>query len=295
MKKFIFVLVLLLIPYQIFAISSPFVAPALNTETAAYSKLTTVTNANQKTLDKNISLVKHSTGITLASITCNTSLATWYGLSNPSVDLRPYALIPGVQMVQSDGTKTSTFSGTFTLGTGETYGSTLLSNGNMETGDPPTGWIGNNSTLSSVADERTGGSGTKSIKVERTGTDSCAYQTIALNGALIKYDYWRKGDGTNNGRLILSNALSGTVSLFEDSSYTTATWENRTGLKTLNSATIYVRLATSSTIAAYSQFDDANLYQVLTPSLYGFSASSKSTEVGFDPKAASYTLTITRP
>lgn len=45
-------------------------------------------------------------------------------------------------------------------------GAELISNGSMESGDPPTGWIYNaNVTMSRVADERTGGSGSYALRM----------------------------------------------------------------------------------------------------------------------------------
>jgi hypothetical protein len=42
----------------------------------------------------------------------------------------------------------------------------LITNGNMETGDPPTGWtVTSNAVLDGVADERTGGAGSQSLSV----------------------------------------------------------------------------------------------------------------------------------
>lgn len=47
-------------------------------------------------------------------------------------------------------------------------GANVISNGNIESGNPPTGWSAvGSSTLSSVADERTGGSGSKALEAAR--------------------------------------------------------------------------------------------------------------------------------
>ncbi len=49
-------------------------------------------------------------------------------------------------------------------------GSEIVTNGGMETGNPPTDWSGGAATATQVADERTGGAGTKSAEVTGDGT-----------------------------------------------------------------------------------------------------------------------------
>lgn len=59
-----------------------------------------------------------------------------------------------------------------------TLGSELLTNGDMETGNPPTGWLEDTgATLTGVADERTGGSGAQSLNVARNTHFSAAYKS----------------------------------------------------------------------------------------------------------------------
>jgi len=78
-----------------------------------------------------------------------------------------------------------TGSSTFSILSGQiindpALGDDLVSNGNMETGDPPTGWTPTTCTPSSQADERTGGSGSKCIRLARNGANSLyVYQLIA--------------------------------------------------------------------------------------------------------------------
>jgi hypothetical protein len=86
-----------------------------------------------------------------------------------------------------DGALPSIFTGsTYTIATGKavntpTFGTDLVSNGNMEAGNPPTDWGSNGSILSSQADERTGGSGTKSMQLANDGANyGIAYQTFAI-------------------------------------------------------------------------------------------------------------------
>lgn len=70
-------------------------------------------------------------------------------------------------------------------------GAELLTNGNMETGDPPSNWTANaGSTLSSFADERTGGSGAKSLNIVR-GSDNHAANQIIYS---VTTDRWFVGN-----------------------------------------------------------------------------------------------------
>lgn len=55
-------------------------------------------------------------------------------------------------------------------------GTEILANGNCETGDPPTGYSAQNSSvLSAAADERTGGSGSQSLNVKRGTADAALH------------------------------------------------------------------------------------------------------------------------
>lgn len=69
-----------------------------------------------------------------------------------------------------------------------TVGANVISNGNVESGDPPTGWSSvGSSTLSSVADERTGGSGSKALQAARGSTGS----SVTKNDSVTAYRWYR--------------------------------------------------------------------------------------------------------
>lgn len=75
--------------------------------------------------------------------------------------------------------------GTWTISTNAasnlptTFGADDITNGEMETGDPPTSWTAVNATLDGVADERTGGSGAQSLSITNSGAaKGYAYQTL---------------------------------------------------------------------------------------------------------------------
>lgn len=82
-------------------------------------------------------------------------------------------------------------------GAGETLGTEIVTNGNMETGDPPTGWVGFQSTLTKASVERTGGAGTYSVAISRDTANSACEQSVTLTiGNLYKFYAWaKKNDG----------------------------------------------------------------------------------------------------
>lgn len=111
-------------------------------------------------------------------------------------------------------------SSTITISSGQavnspTLGSELLTNGNMETGDPPSSWTaGASGTLSSAADERTGGAGAASINIARNGVNNpYAYQAfVSANNRHYKIIAWmKKVDASHGPFLYCANADIGTL------------------------------------------------------------------------------------
>jgi len=71
-------------------------------------------------------------------------------------------------------------------------GSELLTNGNMEAGNPPTGWsAGGTATLSGAADERTGGAGAQSLNVVR---GSHVSESVASKSTGSGQIGWHRGE-----------------------------------------------------------------------------------------------------
>jgi len=95
----------------------------------------------------------------------------------------------------------------------QSLGDELVLNWNMEAGDPPTSWsVRNNSTLSSVADERTGGAGIAALKIAEIDTNyPGAQQSINVTAGWFETTGWFKKvdhavhyavrNGTNGGDL----------------------------------------------------------------------------------------------
>ena len=75
----------------------------LEPETVVYSKIATLTNAQQKDIDKKIKTIKSGGSVALSGLTVKTSNATGYlFLTNPSVDLR---WLKGFYLTLNDGSK----------------------------------------------------------------------------------------------------------------------------------------------------------------------------------------------
>jgi hypothetical protein len=148
-------------------------------------------------------------------------------------------------------------------GTGETYldimsGSTM--NGNMETGNPPTGWLNTNATLAGAADERTGGGGAQSLSVTTTVAWGLAYQSYAFVAKALYYkSAWLKSSPGNQA-IVSGSGGSGLIS------YST-TWEFKEQYSTnLTGDKIYCQGAVTG---VEYRFDDLIFKKVLTPSSTG--------------------------
>lgn len=147
-------------------------------------------------------------------------------------------------------------------GDGEDLGEELVTNGNMETGDPPTGWSSAyGSTLSSVSDERTGGSGSKSLNVLRgVSNTSCNQQITVVSGGLYASSGWiRNVDSVGGARLVMPGI---------DTQYRKSTlWYNASAYHTLLSSTTSIDVPIHS--SGNGRADDISVKQVLTPSTSG--------------------------
>jgi hypothetical protein len=86
-----------------------------------------------------------------------------------------------------------------TLGGGAAAIVNLLTNGDMETGDPPSNWNNTNATLSSVADARPGSSGTKCLQIVNSmAAAGLAQQVVtAAIGRTLTVKAWVKRIDTN--------------------------------------------------------------------------------------------------
>lgn len=86
----------------------------------------------------------------------------------------------------------------------QSLGSELLTNGDFETGDPPTGWSLGGATLSSVTDTRTGGSGTKAMQVSRLDNSNpyCQQQPTTVAGKWYEFSGWYRNVDFSSGAYV---------------------------------------------------------------------------------------------
>lgn len=116
-----------------------------------------------------------------------------------------------------------------------TYGANLVDNPDMETGSPPTGWNASNSTLTGVADERTGGAGVQAINIARNGNNAIlARRAItAVAGTRIQYGGWFRNVDCTDGYFSLKTASPSTI--HQNMAFDAVTsWHERTGTALLS-------------------------------------------------------------
>ncbi len=263
-------------------------------ETKAYLALPNVsmTSAQGAALDSILKSLKYVPAYThtIASATVGISnVASYYFLTNPtytstglpSNDLRWVPSGYTIRLTDTSAKVKTVLKGA--NGTGETYtdiisGNTL--NGNMETGDPPTGWsVDNGSTLSSVADERTGGSGSKSMNAVRGTASRASHIDIATSstGKLYKASGWGK-----NGTAAAEIYLAATTRFCQGA----GTWTFGSGYRTSLTSIMSVDLYASGSAGQTARFDDVYAGQVLTPSLTGTWYTTVSEDAGYNPNTA---------
>lgn len=121
-------------------------------------------------------------------------------------------------------------------------GGELVTNGDMETGDPPSSWASASANLSQAVDERTGGSGTKSLNMAATANLGGATQVITAPIGWYRFDGWlKKTVGTG----YIAWGISGVVTFAIS---TASSWTQRgpyTRLLSAANPTLVILLATS--------------------------------------------------
>lgn len=152
--------------------------------------------------------------------------------------------------------------GTFQTASGALQGATLVAdgiermpNGNMETGNPPTGYpTASGSTLARAAEERPGGAGSYSL-LATTGTSYlCAnYPNVAIiQYATYLLSAWMK---QLTGSMVQIRANVGVDS--GEKNY--AEWTNFVGSGQITTANVYMQLLVGGTGGKTGMFDDISL------------------------------------
>ena len=149
-------------------------------------------------------------------------------------------------------------------------GAELLTNGNMESGDPPTGWLnGGSATLTAAADERTGGSGTKSINIAvASGGAGEAYRAGATTAnGWLRAGVWRKNiDSASGAQLLL---YTSGYALISASGYSVAAaWNETVVIARSPTTSTLIFLKTVGAVGTAARFDDATMAMLSLPSLF---------------------------
>ena len=143
--------------------------------------------------------------------------------------------------------------------------SELITNGNMETGTPPSGWTPvNGAVLSSVADERTGGTGTQALDIVKGNSDAVVFQNFtAPTNVWYLVSTYVKSIGSGGGIYIYTNQSSNTLrSLYIGST----SWTNLVQTGRWTGTPSIISLSNSG----YSTFrvDDVSVKPLITSSLF---------------------------
>lgn len=143
-------------------------------------------------------------------------------------------------------------------------GSELLTNGNMETGNPPTGWTaGGTATLSGAADERTGGAGVQSLNVVRGGSASESVAVKSTSGGQIG---WYRGEAWVKN---LTADLLYMINPMWSASSTALTWAKLVTTRLITPAgsiTATMRMVGAST--EEGRYDDVSIKKITVADLF---------------------------
>ena len=196
----------------------------------------------------------------------------------------------------SDGAKTVT-GYIKDVGTGETYGTDVVSNGDFTT--DTTGWAPSNATLTSVA----GGQDGNCLQLTVTGsTQQFAWQALATAaGKLYRVSGWVKSgtSGNEEYRFIVRNPADTGVTASKTGT-SPVSWTADQLYFTGSGAPHKLRLAKNTATAGTMFFDTASGAPVLTPDSTGVTITSTrgglvqswASNSGINANAASFTVTI---
>jgi hypothetical protein len=141
----------------------------------------------------------------------------------------------------------------------------IVSNGNMETGDPPTGWSAiNGAVLSSVVEERLGGAGARSLQIVRSAASNfpgAAQNTITIPGANYGVGLWKRNIDAGGVGVYATfiNALG---------YYVGTDWLETSVIRTATAAVTTLTLSVNtSALGQAGLFDDVSLYRQNTLAL----------------------------
>jgi len=170
-----------------------------------------------------------------------------------------------------------------TVGPGE-----LLTNGNMETGDPPTSWAAQvSATLDGVADERTGGAGSQSLDVAHGGASNpwASQAIVTAAGTWYRLSSWLKQNTAPAKQYLMQTA--GLASLASGLPISGA-WTNQSiNGRAVDASTTVGFFAITATLGQSARFDDASMMALTTLTTLAGDAGTKELIADFAPATVS--------
>lgn len=151
---------------------------------------------------------------------------------------------------------------------GTKLGSSLVPNGNMETGSPPSEWIPATGTpvLTSVADERPGGAGTKALDVAvNTGeANGSALNAITLEvGKTYRLEGWVKNINATKVILIVYSGAFNVMAIIDN--ITATAWTKYSTDFVCTEATGTIAITVIGTQTKHAEVDDVTIRKILNP------------------------------
>jgi hypothetical protein len=274
----------------------------IEAETASYVSLQPkLTTSQLLAVNANIRLIKYGSGVTLSSLTAKFSTVDPTFVTQISQDLRWLAILNAtvpITATWNDGTNTLAMY-PVAAGTGETYAASVIegddNNGNMETGDPPTGWTTGiaRGELSRTTDKH---SGSYAALFTRNATGSNGYFVAASQaaigvGKLAYHEVYLKCGTASSVKFMGVSTNYGVELTFGTVTAGTYTKVSGYGTVAATGARISVTVTGSNTQTGYA--DDIVVKAVTAPSASGFTASDL-VGASFLPNAATFTLNIVR-
>jgi len=158
------------------------------------------------------------------------------------------------------------------------YSGELVSNGDFETGDPPTGWTQYGGCTLSAETGNVLDGGTQVIRITKdAAATDCAYRSAMTVGKTYRLQAWGRGDAT------ASPAISTDIAYLWYGT-TSTSWQSTDQVFVADSANIYV-CAYGGNAANWSEFDNVSIREVESPAIqfltdWGATASNVNITAG---------------
>jgi len=153
-------------------------------------------------------------------------------------------------------------------GTGIITGGELITNGNMESGSPPTSWGNDNCSLS-TSTERTGGSGSQSLRATKTANYWSVRQNISITSNNYYVSFWARSSINLSSSVRIEN-VGGTSISNQPTFSTTTDWQQFTVILATTETSARIRFSELTGIIANGttfDLDDVSMKLLTRPSI----------------------------